>query len=241
MSESKEIYNSSIPATEDVAKFYHKSKYGFSRYLAYREVRRFFKKYVDGNDVLDYGSGTGISIEFLQNQGFYTSGVDINPNMLNTAKANLKGVNLELIQPYTLFAENKYDLIFSSFVLEEIPTIDKIILYFKAANIALKDTGVLIVVTGNTAITRNDFLTRIIKPCPLLLNSGDMYKMYVHEFNIEFNDYYWTVDDFKLALAEANFDVKEIHFPLGKKEDNIPWVGELYESPYVNLVASVRR
>jgi SAM-dependent methyltransferase len=241
MIKTKIIYNSSIPATVELAEQYHACKNTNWRYLAYRDLNGLFKKHVVGNVALDYGSGTGISAEFLHNHGFKVTGVDINPDMLKSAKKNTQNINFERINSNDIFVENTYDLIFSSFVLEEIPTIEKIISYLKVANIALKDNGVFVAVTGNLTITRNNFLTVLATSDRSTLKSGDMCTTYMHELNIEFKDYYWTLTDFKYAFAESKFAIAEIHFPLGKKEENIPWRDELYESPYVILVAKVSR
>ena len=107
------------------------------------------------------------------------------------------------------------------------------------ANVALKKNGVFVALAGNTAITKNDFLTMVVRSSAPL-KSGDLYKTYMCEFNMEFNDYYWTLADFQYAFFEAGFNIKEIHFPLGKKEDNIPWRDELYESPYIILVSAIK-
>ena len=239
MLETKTTYDSSIPGTLERAEQYHKSKNSISRYLAYRDLNDLFAKYVTGKEVLDYGAGTGISTEFLRQQGFNVTGVDINAKMLKLARRN-RDINFYQIEPYSIFAKDKYDLIFSSFVLDEVPTLEKIILYFKAAKAALKKDGVFIMVTGNAEVTKEDFLTIEIDACSYPPCSGDIRKIYVPEFGIEFHDYYWTRADYNNALNKAGLELKEIHYPLGKPEDDIPWRDELYESPYIILVAAVK-
>lgn len=85
--------------------------------------------------------------------------VDISQEMINKACQIYQSI------PYTLITQNKipqepnfYDIVFSSFVLFEISSVDELLKIFKEVNRVLKCNGIFIIVTGiQKCITINGF------------------------------------------------------------------------------------
>jgi len=97
------------------------------------------------------------------------------------------------------FSNKTFDLIFSSFVLFEIPTIDGIKAYLSEAERTLKDNGIFIGITGSEHLYsaskkwihfENNF------PENKNAKSGDLVKLMLHSIQTEFTDYYWTEEDY---------------------------------------------
>ena len=68
------------------AELYSKYKISGTSYLAYRDLPNMIDRYVNGKNVLDYGSGAGESTLFLKSLGYKVMSVDINDKMLEIAK-----------------------------------------------------------------------------------------------------------------------------------------------------------
>jgi hypothetical protein len=69
------------------------------------------------------------------------------------------------------------------------------------------------------------------------LKSGDLAKIYLCDAAIEFTDFYWTEADYRHFFKKAGFDLLEIHYPLGKENEQYPWKDEKTASPFVIFVA----
>jgi ubiquinone/menaquinone biosynthesis C-methylase UbiE len=82
------------------------------------EAFNVLQRYLKGETVLELGSGTGRFLIFCAKKGFRCTGIDISPEMIKRAEANIRvcGVNPEVIQllqgdveDESLYQENYYD------------------------------------------------------------------------------------------------------------------------------------
>ncbi|MCC8406185.1 MAG: class I SAM-dependent methyltransferase [Rickettsia endosymbiont of Sceptobius lativentris] len=115
---ASKLYKSQDHKQEEQADLYTGIKSAASRYLSYRDLPELLKQYVHGTKALDYGSGIGFSTQFLLEQGYEVTGVDVSSAMLEKAQKTLPKVKFSLIKNGELpYPSNTYDLIFSSLIL----------------------------------------------------------------------------------------------------------------------------
>ena len=233
-------YISTLEKNKQEAKLYHQTEETLCRYLAYRDVPGLIKKHVRGTQALDYGAGTGISTRFLIDHGFDVQGVDVSQAMIDQAKALCPSTQFNLIENNQLpFISKTFDFIFSSFVLFEIPNSKEMIKYLSVAASLLNENGTCIVITGSEHMYQGDFLVMQTNfPENTGVSSGDEVKIYLPDVDIEFTDYYWSSKDYNYCFKQAGLKVKEVHFPLGKKEEPWHWKDESFVSPFAIYVMS---
>ena len=235
-------YDSELTKPEATARGYNDTAHSIYRYLAYRDIPKLISKYVSGKTALDYGAGTGISTQFLINQEFSVTGIDESNEMLEEARINYGIGNLHLVKNGLIpFPQDTFDLVFSSFVLFELGTRVEITNYLKEAYRVLKNTGIFIGVTGNEEMySRNWLCFETDFPENRNLVSGCKAKIFLPNENIEFTDFYWTLTDYEQFFKDANLEIIEMNFPLGKSDEPYPWKDERTHSPYVIFVARIK-
>src|SRR6187549_3972491 len=93
--------------------------------LAYKEFDKLFNQYLkEGKRALDFGCGAGRSTRYLKETGLSVHGVDIDPSMLIQARMEDRDDIYHLIEDNKIPQRDAYyDLVFSSLVLLEIPTL----------------------------------------------------------------------------------------------------------------------
>jgi len=77
-----------------------------------KKIKKLIKKYKnsDGKELLDVGCGTGKHLEYLKDD-FSCTGSDINVEMLEVARENVKGVIFTEADMITMNLEKKFDII----------------------------------------------------------------------------------------------------------------------------------
>lgn len=235
----KMIYHSENDKSIEQAIGYFKTNQSLIRYLAYRDIPFFLNRYIHGKKCLDYGAGTGGSIQFLQGQGLNVDGVDISKEMLAQACVNCPNTSLHLIKNGSIpVISETYDLVFSSLVLFELGSEKEILAYLEEAKRVMKKDGVFIAVTGSQEMYSKDWL---IYHADYLenreLKSGGLAKIYLCDADIEFTDYYWTESDYRRLFKQAGFQLMEVHYPLGNEREPYPWKDEKKSSPFVIFIA----
>ena len=105
------------------------------------------RKYIRGNNILDFGFGTGYFVSRLVNEGFKVIGIDISKDMKIERNKSMILISLKNVN-YLKFLkfENKFDTIISSEVLEHLNKneLNKVLRFFFEW---LDDKGRLIVTT----------------------------------------------------------------------------------------------
>ena len=93
------------------------------------EVRRVVGLCVDDHSVkhvLDIGTGSGIFARAFINKGLSVTGIDINPEMLKTARQRVPEAQFQAGSMETLpFEDSSFDLVFMSHVLHETDDTDR--------------------------------------------------------------------------------------------------------------------
>jgi hypothetical protein len=118
-------------------------------------------------------------------------------------------------------------------------TINSIIFYLSEAKRLLKQSGVIIAVTGSGhmhSAERDWFTFGTRYPDNTALQPGQKVKALHFESGIEFTDYYWPEDVYSSVFGEAGLRCIEVLHPLGKEGEHYPWRDELKLSPFVIFV-----
>lgn len=227
------VYHSMRDKTKKLADTYSETDQLSHRYLAYRDIPRFIKRYIKGNHALDYGTGTGISAAFLLNLGFNVIGTDINSFMLEKARESFPQIQFFEIEK--LIPHAQFDLIFSSFVLFDMKSKKEIVNYLNKAASFMKKKGVLIAVTGSEelySVHRNWIAYDSDFDANQNLRSGDTARLRLRNPVIEFCDYFWTEKDYLDCFQKSNWQVLKIHKPLGSEDDPYLWEDEKFFAPF---------
>ncbi|MCP4712355.1 MAG: class I SAM-dependent methyltransferase [Planctomycetes bacterium] len=209
-------------------------------YLAFRDLDEYLTKF-SGKSALDFGCGAGRSSRFLKKFDIEVTGVDRNQEMIAQARIQDLHGSYQVIPPGNLgqFADNTFDLIFSSFVLMEISTLDKITAIVKEMNRILKTWGKVIIIVSNAPIStcrcvsfNKDFLEN------QNLKNGDQLRLDITDASRTFTlyDYYWTEQDYRQTFSTAGLSVTKVLKPLGKPEDGIAWKAETTTPPFVIFI-----
>lgn len=209
-------------------------------WLSFRDVPDFIRQYVKGKKTVDFGCGSGRSTRFLKNLGLDVVGVDVSKEYLDQAyRVDKLGKYILLEKGQIPFENGSCDLVFSSHVFLMIPTKGELNLILDEVSRVLKKNGIFIVVTGSEEMHSYDekwisYQTNFsenIKP-----KSGSIVKLKIKDVGAVFCDYNWTNEDYLEVIQKSDFEILEIHFPLGKDDDGIQWLSEKHTSPYVIYV-----
>lgn len=127
------------------------------RYLGLRDVPGLLQKYVRGKLALDYGCGEGRSPAFLRSLGFSVDGVDISESMMNLARQAVPESNFQVLHEGKIPAEDEhYDLVFCSWVLQEIGSKPKLVSVLTKIFRVLKKEGIFVAVVASETLYNKD-------------------------------------------------------------------------------------
>lgn len=211
-----------------------------TRFLGFRDVPDMIKNYVKGDKALDYGCGPGNSSRFLRSLGFDVTGVDINQEMVNTAKSKDPTGEYHSIKSGRIHwtDDNTYDLVFSSWVMMEVSSKQELINIAKEIRRVLKSEGIFIMLVTNENTYNHDWLSENTEfEENRNLTSGSIVKVHIKDIDISLYDYFWTENDYKEILERAHLKLINIHKPLGTDQDGYAWVNEKIISPVSVFVA----
>jgi len=209
-------------------------------YLAFRDLDEYLAEF-SGKSALDFGCGAGRSSRFLKKFGIETTGIDRNQAMIDQAQILDPRGSYQVIPPGDLsqFADNTFDLVFSSFVLMEISTLDEITAVVKELKRTLKTRGKMIIIVSYAPISTcrcvsfdKDF------PENQDLKSGDQLRLDITDASRTFTlyDYYWTEQDYRRTFSAAGVSVQKTLKPLGAPEDGIAWIDESTIPPFIIFI-----
>ncbi|PCI77096.1 hypothetical protein COB21_03450 [Candidatus Aerophobetes bacterium] len=213
----------------------HKLPY---RTLAYRDFPTLTKKFAPIHTVLDVGTGTGCSANYLHESGYNVVGVDSSPAMLQQSRTNFP--HIPFFHTKALQLSFQFDLAFSCFMILEQAHKQIIINHFNQAAAALKDNGIFFAVTASEELynrERNWAYFNVDYSKNTSPSSGNIVKASLKDPAMNFYDFFWTENDCKECFEASNLKLLEIHHPLGLASEPYPWADELTISPFVIFIA----
>jgi len=203
-------------------------------FLAFRDIPKLLCRYVKGRKALDYGCGAGRSTRYLKALDFEVTGVDISDDMLSQARQNdPSGQYIDIRSGQLPFPESCFDLIFSSFVFLEVPSLAEIEKILAEMKRVLKRNGFVVFVTtsddchkGNWVSATFDFPENYRE-----VRSGETVKALLKGTDIVLYDYYWTEDDYTKVAERAGLRIRDVLTPLGRDDEPIEWLDEKRSAP----------
>jgi len=215
------------------ASLYSKLEITGTQFLAFRDLSKLISNYVEGIDTLDYGSGAGKSTLYLKTLGLNVNGVDINKDMIKIAKTNDSEGKYRLIESAKIPDENnKYDLVFSSWVMMEVSSKQELLNIAKEITRVLKNDGIFIMIVCNENTYNNDWLsenTQFVENKNLY--SGATVRILFKDINLSIYDYFWSDEDYQEIMSNSGLQILEKYCPLGKDTDGYNWINEKIISP----------
>lgn len=232
------VYKSAENKTEELVNYYLQTHRSPHRYLAYRDIPKFIRQFVQGRRTLDFGAGTGASAEFLHNLDLDVIGLDVSFNMLEKARSNFPYIEFHHVN--SLIPREDFDLVFSSFVLLELSSKKDIIQYLNKSLSFLKENGIFIGITGSEhlySLSKEWMTFNANFEENQNLRSGDIVKLVLKNPEMEFYDYYWKETDYLDCFKKANLKILQVHSPLGFPEESYLWKDEMTNSPFTVFIA----
>jgi ubiquinone/menaquinone biosynthesis C-methylase UbiE len=226
------------------AKSYAELEFPGTYNLAYRDIPEIITKYVNGKKALDFGCGAGRSTRYLKQLGFNTIGLDISKDMLKLARERDPNGEYFLIRDTDLsrLKDNSYDLVFSAFTFDNIPTEDKKIQNLGEIRRVLKTGGIFINLVSSPEIYMHEWASFTTKAFPenRTAKSGDKVKIIMTDVSDRrpIEDIIWFDDAYRNIYGYAEFRLLKVHKPLGKKSEPHVWINETKIAPWVIYVLS---
>jgi ubiquinone/menaquinone biosynthesis C-methylase UbiE len=223
------------------AEAYSKLEFHNTYYLAYRDLPDILKKYVKGENALDFGCGTGRSTRFLQKQGFDTTGIDISDEMIQIAKKIDPKGNYQLIKDgdYSMFSPESFDLLLSSFTFDNIPIEKKQNIFIDLTRL-LKNDGIFINLVCSPEMYINEWTSFSIKDFPenKFKKSGDIVQIITTDFEDArpCYDVLCSDKDYKDLFIKSGLSLIKRFRPLANGDEQYTWVNETKIAPWTIYV-----
>jgi SAM-dependent methyltransferase len=233
---SKSFLN--VYADRERADAYAQLEFPGTYFLAFRDLPILIRKHVPGRIALDFGCGTGRSTRFLRDLGFDVLGVDIAAEMLERARGQDPGGRYELVGDGDLsrLSKGSFDFIFAAFTFDNVPTLERKQDLLRALASLLRSAGRFVNLVSDPAIYVHEwtsFSTRDF-PANQLAKSGDRVRIVMLDVPDKrpVDDVVCSDADYRRMYARAGLVVHEMHQPLGRPDEGVPWVSETTVAPW---------
>jgi len=224
------------------AETYAKLEFPGTYYLAYRDLPKIIGERVKGRKALDFGCGTGRSTRFLKALGFEAIGLDISAEMLAIAREMDPPGDyaLNTASGFVEFSDESFDLIFSAFTFDNIPTRDRKVKIFRNLARLLAPEGILVNLVSDPQIYTHEWASFSTKDFPenRSARSGDPVKIIITATADPrpVVDIVWWDEAYRDVYAEAGLGVALMHKPLAREDEPYSWVNETKIAPWVIYV-----
>jgi len=220
------------------AESYAKLEYPGTYYLAFRDIPGLLSKYTNGQAALDFGCGTGRSTRYLKAQGFDSVGIDISKEMLAIAR-RLDTNGEYILTPdgdLSVLSDKRFDLIFSSFTFDNIPSFENKISLFTQFKSRLNANGIVLNMVSTPDMYLHEWHSFSTKNYPEnhKAKAGDIVRIITTavEDKRPVEDILMTDQAYREVYERAGLSVIEMHKPLGKKDEPYDWVNEDKIAPW---------
>ncbi len=215
-------------------------------YLAYRDLPVLIAEHVVGKEALDFGCGAGRSTRFLKKLGFNAVGIDISSSMIQAAQNTDPQGTYLLVNDgdFSAFEPNRFDLIFSSFAFDNIPSVGKRCDLLFGLKGLLKETGRIILLASTPEIYTHEWASFTTKDFPENRDakSGDTVQIVMKDVsdNRPVTDVIWFEQDYLNLFAASGLDLVGRHTALGREGEPFEWVSETSIAPWVIYILAAR-
>lgn len=207
-------------------------------HVAFRDLPRILRDNVVGTRALDFGCGTGRSTRFLRGLGFEVVGIDVAKEMLDLAQRADPAGDYRLVKEGTLegLVPPHFDLVFSAFTFDNIPSFDFRIQILGQIRHVLDSSGVFVNLISSPELYTEEWVSFSTKDFPenRWARDGDA----VRVINREIQDHrpvidiFWSDESNLRAFMLAGLVPRRIHRPLGRPDEPYPWLAESRISPW---------
>ncbi|MBU1638756.1 class I SAM-dependent methyltransferase, partial [bacterium] len=221
------------------AEAYDQLEFPGTYYLAFRDLPALFKQHIAGKAALDFGCGAGRSTRFLKQLGYETIGIDIAEDMLRRARTRDPEGSYLLLRDDEMseLADQQFDLIFSAFTFDNIPTDKQKLTLFKALAERLTPEGKLVNLVSSPEIYTHEWASFTTKDFPenKRAQSGDTVKIVMTDVEDKrpVIDVVWSDEAYRDLYTRAGLTLVLRHAPLGHSDEPYHWVSETTVAPWV--------
>ena len=221
---------------------YAKLEFPGTYYLAFRDMPAILGEHVQGRKAVDFGCGTGRSTRFVRTLGFDVLGVDISEPMLARARERDPQGEYRLVPDGDVsgLASNSYDLIFSAFTFDNIPTMGKKVALFRSLKRLLKGRGRIVNLVSTPDIYVNEWASFSTSDFPENRNARSGEKVRIVMLDVEdrrpVEDILWTDEDYREVYRQAGLIPLKTYRPLANQTEHHSWVSETSIAPWVIYV-----
>jgi len=221
---------------------YAKLEFPGTYYLAYRDLPAIIGAHVQGRNAVDFGCGTGRSTRFLRKLGFDVLGLDISEPMLERARERDPQGEYRLVMDGDLggLAANSYDLVFSAFTFDNIPTLEKKVSFLRSLKKLLRRGGRMLNLVSSPDIYVNEWASFSTKDFPenQTARCGD--KVRIVMLDVEdrrpVEDVLWTDGGYRAVYERTGLAAVKTYKPLATPTEPYSWVSETIMAPWVIYV-----
>lgn len=228
------------------AEAYSKLEFPGTYYLAYRDLPAIFAEHVHGTRALDFGCGAGRSTRFLRKAGFDVTGIDISGEMIERAKAIDPEGDYRLVHEgdFRDLEAHAFDLVFSGFTFDNVPTREKKVRFFRGLRELLTPEGKIVSVVSSPEIYLHEwasFSTTEFLEANLKAQSGDVVRIINTAIAdaTPVQDIVWRDGAYREVYTAAGLETARMYKPLGTKEDPVKWINETAIAPWTIYVLRV--
>ncbi len=157
---------------------------------------------------------------------------------MNASRADPAGLYMQIRSSEAPLADNSIDLIFSSFVLLEIPSKGEILKILREFRRLLKQNGKTVIIVNTEDFYRGRWVGCDVNfpENSRTLRSGQQVKVMLVPEKLVLLDYFWSDKDYKELFKTAGLRLINELKPLGTSDDKIEWLDELKVPPHVIYV-----
>ena len=215
---------------------YAKLQFSGTYELAFRDMPEIVRRQASGETALDFGCGAGRSTRLLKSWGFCAIGADISPAMLANARRLDSDGDYRLIADDggLPFPDSAFDLVFSAFTFDNIPSEKKMPL-FREMKRLLKAGGRLVNLVSTPEIYRNEWVSFTTRDFPVNLAAqrGDPVRI-INKSSGDtqpVTDILWPDEDYRALYGQAGLELLEMRKLLARPDED-GWVSETRVAPW---------
>ena len=210
--------------------------------LAFRDLPAILRAHVRGTRALDFGCGAGRSTRFLRGLGFDVVGLDIAAHMLERARERDPQGDYRLVRDGDLsgFEAGAHDLVLSAFTFDNVPTMEKKVRLMRSLRGLLTPDGRIVNLVSAPEIYVNEWVSFSTRDYPENRNarSGETVRIVMLDVpdRRPVEDILWTDEAWQEVYRRSGVVPLEVHRPLGKATEPVPWASETTIAPWVIYV-----